>query len=73
LANTLKIEYYVFSGHTKTLDQFEYTDSDINDMVYGCLGTVSFQGAGKQYSFSTDGEIQDDVVVERIQSRGLNS
>lgn len=56
-----------FSGYNKTLDQFAYADSDINDIVYTCLTKTSFTGAAKDYSFSPDGEIDDNVMIDRVQ------
>ena len=57
-----------FADHTKTFDQFDYSDSDINDIIYACICNTTFTGVSKDYMFSEDGDLEDDVIVERIQS-----
>ena len=57
-----------FADHTKTFDQFDYSDSDVNDIIYACICNTTFTGVSKDYMFSEDGDLEDDVIVERIQS-----
>jgi len=62
----------MFAGHAKTLDQFTYYDSDINDVMFECLGKSSIQGVSGR-RFFPDGRDPDGVVmIERSQGRAFS-
>lgn len=53
--------------HPKTLADFTYEDSDINEIVYECMGSLTFRGVAKEFAFSQNGDIEDSLIVERVQ------
>ncbi|XP_060569149.1 gamma-aminobutyric acid type B receptor subunit 1-like [Ruditapes philippinarum] len=57
----------VSSGHSKTLDLFTYTDSDISDMIFSCMTRTSLTGVSGRVVFSTGADPDRLVKVERIQ------
>ena len=61
------LHIYIYSGHTKTLDQFTYSDSDINEVIFDCMGKSSIQGVTGKRSFP-DGIYPDGLVkIDRVQ------
>ena len=60
---------YLFcrSGHPKTLDQFNYTDSDITDIMFKCIGNQSIVGLTHNISFKNGNDPVMNGQMERIQ------
>lgn len=54
-------------GHPKTVDQFGYEDTDINDIIYDCMGKSSFMGVSGHVHFPGGGDPDRMVQIERIQ------
>ena len=61
----------VFSGHPKSLDEFEYSDSDIADIMTACMYNVSFLGITGQVKFDVSGEIQKNIRIEQVQGKEM--
>ncbi|XP_045168365.2 gamma-aminobutyric acid type B receptor subunit 2-like [Mercenaria mercenaria] len=56
-------------GHPKTLDMFTYTDSNINDIIFECMGNTSMTGVSGEIVFTTGADPNKIVKMERIQDR----
>ena len=61
----------VFSGHPKSLDEFEYSDGDIADIMTACMYNVSFLGITGQVKFDVSGEIQKNIRIEQVQGKEM--
>lgn len=59
---------FLSPGYPKTLDEFTYEDWKINEFVYKCIGNLAFRGVARDYLFNDNGDIEDSVTVDRIQS-----
>ena len=62
-----KINYYIISGHPKTLNQFTYNDKDINDIILSCMSNVSMTGITGNIAFGEGSDPIKNVKIERIQ------
>ncbi|XP_053374075.1 gamma-aminobutyric acid type B receptor subunit 1-like [Mercenaria mercenaria] len=60
-------------GHAKTLDMFEYIDSDINEIIFQCIGNTSLIGVSGRVSFTSGADPNRIVKIERIQDSFLMS
>ena len=69
---TKNVFIFSFQGHPKSLDQFTYKDSDINDVILSCVSNVSFSGVSGNVWFEQgyDPPIRD-VYIERIEGTPL--
>ncbi|XP_045167680.2 gamma-aminobutyric acid type B receptor subunit 1-like [Mercenaria mercenaria] len=54
-------------GHPKTLDMFTYTDTDINDIIFECMGNTSMTGVSGKIVFTAGADPNRIVKMERIQ------
>ena len=66
---SLHSNYCHISGHTKTLADFTYEDSFINDIIVSCMSNVSIIGVVGSISFEGGGDPINDVKIERIQGK----
>jgi len=60
---------FLILGYNKSLDQYTYADSDINDIIYECAGNTSFIGVTNDITFGEDGELEETIQIDRIQSK----
>lgn len=56
-------------GYNKTLDQFTYADSFINDIIYECVGKTNFVGVAATIKFDKNGDLDETTQIDRIQSK----
>ena len=59
----------IFTGHPKTLDQFTYQDSDINDVIVSCISNISIIGIGGSIALGEGADPIKNVKIERIQGK----
>lgn len=62
----LNINFYL--GHPKTLDQFNYTDVDMSNIVFKCMGNQSIIGLTHNVSFRNGEDPEMNAQLERVQS-----
>lgn len=55
------------TGYEKTLDMFEYIDSDINEIIFQCMGNTSLTGVSGRVFFTSGADPNRIVKIERIQ------
>lgn len=55
------------------MDEFEYSDIDIGDIVTSCTNNVSFLGITGQVKFDRDGQIRKNVRIEQVQGNALRN
>ena len=56
------------SGHNKTLDEFEYYDADIGQVIFECMGNVSMTGVLGNIAFENGADPIRNVKIEQIRS-----
>ena len=61
--------FLIFTGHRKSLDQFTYQDSDINNVILSCMSNISFSGVSGGVSFENGMDAARDIKLERIQGK----
>ena len=57
----------MFSGHLKSLDQFEYSDGDIGDIITSCTSNLSFLGVSGNVKFGYYGSPVKNIRLDQIQ------
>ncbi|KAL4221901.1 G-protein coupled GABA receptor [Mactra antiquata] len=55
----------------KDLDQFTYTDSDLNDVIFECMSSTSLTGVSGRVVFSKSADPNRVVKMERIQGQHI--
>ena len=55
------------SGHPKSLDQFDYSDSDIADIVTSCTRNLSYLGISGKIKFGYYGNPMKTIKIDQIQ------
>lgn len=63
----------IFSGHPKSLDQFTYADSDINDVILSCMSNISIIGVSGRISYGEGADPIKNARIERIEGNILFS
>ena len=58
-------------GHPKSLEDFEYSDRDIGDIITSCVYNVSFLGVSGQVKFERTGDPMKNIKIEQIQGKHL--
>ena len=61
-----------FTGHLKSLDEFTYKDSDINEIILSCMANVSMLGLTGSIDFEKGADPIKNVKIERIQGTYRN-
>ena len=59
-------------GHVKSLDQFEYADSDIADIITSCTSNLSFLGLTGQVQFDSSGDPTKNIKIDQIQGKCIH-
>ena len=59
--------YILPIGHPKSLSEFTYQDSDINDVILSCMSNLSFLGVSGSISFGEGADPIKNVKMGRIQ------
>lgn len=54
-------------GHPKTLDEFTYSDVDISDILFKCMGNQSIVGLTHNISFRNGDDPEMNAQLERVQ------
>ena len=58
-------------GHPKSLDEFTYEDSDINNVILSCMSNISITGIVGGVSFGKGADPIKNIKIERIQGKHL--
>ena len=53
------------------MEQFNYTDKDIGDIVTACVYNVSFLGITGQVKFAESGDPLRNIKIDQIQSESI--
>ena len=59
-------------GYPKSLEDFEYSDRDIGDIITSCVYNVSFLGVSGQVKFERTGDPMKNIKIEQIQGKHLS-
>ena len=63
----------IFIGHPKSVDQFEFSDSDIGDLVTACVYNVSFLGVTGQVKFERSGDPMRNIKIDQVRGNSITS
>ena len=63
------IDTFYIAGHPKSVDEFTYADSDINDVIIACMSNISIIGLSGSLSFGEGADPIKNVKMERIQGK----
>ena len=55
------------TGHPKSVSDFEFSDSDIGDIVTACVHNVSFIGVTGQVKFDISGDPMRNIKIDQVQ------
>ena len=69
MSNSHILVMCMFAGHPKSLDQFTYQDSDINDAIVSCISNISITGIGGSIALGEGADPIKNVKMERIQGK----
>ena len=58
-----------FAGYSKSIDEFTYQDSIINDVVLDCMSNISLTGVSGNIVFGEGADPIRNVRIEQIQGR----
>ena len=59
----------LFLGHPKSLDQFEYSDGDLGDIITSCTSNLSFLGVSGNVKFGSYGSPVKNIKLDQIQGK----
>ena len=54
-------------GHPKTIDEFEYSDGDIGDIMTACASNTTFLGISGLVKFEKTGDPMKNIRLDQIQ------
>ena len=63
--------YLYLKVHGKSLDQFTYSDSDINRVILSCMANTSIDGISGSLHFEQGADPTKDVKIQRIEGENL--
>ena len=66
----ISVDLYL-KGHGKSLDQFTYSDSDINRIILSCMANTSIDGISGSLHFEQGADPTKDVKIQRIEGENL--
>ena len=58
-----------FLGHPKSLEQFEYSDGDLGDIITSCTSNLSFLGVSGNVKFGSYGSPVKNIKLDQIQGK----
>ena len=56
-------------GSPKTIDQFDYSDGEMADMLTSCVRNLSFDGISGHIKFGYYGDPQKNIRLDQIQGK----
>ena len=60
--------FYIL-GHPKSVDEFTYADSDINDVILACMSNIATIGLSGSMPLGQGADPIKNVKMERIQGK----
>ena len=60
---------YILIGYPKSLHEFTYQDSEINNVILSCMSNISITGIVGGISFGDGADPIKNVKIERIQGK----
>ena len=65
-------EYFnmvMFSGHSKNIEDFEYSDGDIGAIMTSCASNVTFLGVSGIVKFEKSGDPMKNIRLDQIRGK----